>query len=210
MNNFLRISALLTLAALPAAAANFSINSTGGGPEGFADPNWLLNGGTAYVTIDSQYPFGPWLANSVASGWISPKPSYALSSYDDAPGFNTYSTTFDLTGLNPASASISFLVAADDALIDVLLNGVSQGIYYVGLDSFSGLFTINSDFIIGINTIEFVTENGGPPNSPSGLRIQFMESIADVPVASAPEPSSIALLGLGTILLFSRRFRSAK
>jgi len=209
MNNFLRITALIALAALPAAAATFTINNTGGGPEGFADPNWSLSGGTAYVTIDGQYPFGPWLANSVDSSWISPAPSYASSAFDNIPGAYTYSTTFDLTGLNPNSATLSFVVAADDALTDVILNGASQGISYVGLASFSGLFTINTDFIGGINTIEFVTANGGSLNSPTGLRVEFSDATADE-LSGLPEPSSIALLGFGTILLFSRRFRTAK
>jgi hypothetical protein len=209
MKNYLRITALLALAALPAAAATFTIYNTGQGPEGLADPNWTLSGGTAYVTIDGQFPFGPWLANSVDSNWISPHPSYASSSSNDVPGTYTYSTTFDLTGLNPGTASLSFVVAADDEVTDVLLNGVSQGVAHVGFSGFSGLFTLNSDFIGGINTIAFVTNNAGSVNTPTGLRVEFSDATADA-LSGVPEPSSIALLGFGAILLFSRRFRSAK
>ena len=131
-----------------------------------------------------------------------------MSNYD-APGVYTYSTTFDLTGLNPGTASLAFVVAADDALTDVRLNGVSQGITHNSLSAFSGLFTINSDFIAGINTIEFLTFNGGSHPTPGGLRVEFSEMSANV-VSDVPEPSSIALLGFGTILLFSRRFVKAK
>lgn len=210
MKNFLRITALLALASLPVSAASFTINNTGGGAAGFADPNWTLSGGTAYVTIDGQYPFGVWLANSVDSSWISPHTGYASAANNDAPGAYTYSTTFDLTGLNPNTASLSFIVVADDSLTDVLLNGVSQSISYNGgLGAFSTLFTINSDFIGGTNTIEFVTLNGGSVNSPTGLRVEFSNATADE-LSDVPEPSSIALLGFGTLLLFSRRFRNAK
>lgn len=52
MKNFLRITALLTMAALTAAAASFTIHNTGGATGGAVDPNWSLTGGTAYVTVD--------------------------------------------------------------------------------------------------------------------------------------------------------------
>ena len=206
MNTFLRITALLTLAALPAAAASFTINNTGGAADGSADPNWLVNGGTAYV-VANRPP--PWLANSVASGWISPGANYGPGIPRSTPGAYTYETTFDLTGLNPNSATLSFVVAADDQLTDVLLNGMSQGINYVGFNAFSGLFTINSDFIAGVNTIEFLTLNGLTVLNPTGLRVEFSNATANV-IADAPEPSSIALFGIGTLLLFARRFRKTK
>lgn len=105
MKNFLRITALLAMVTLPCAAATFTVNNTGGAAEGFADPNWTLTGGTPYVTIDGQFPFNVWLANTVTSSWISPHPSYASAGNYDAPGAYTYSTTFDLTGLNPGTAT---------------------------------------------------------------------------------------------------------
>lgn len=104
------------------------------------------------------------------------------------------------------------MVAADDFLTDVLLNGVSQEIDYIGLETFSDLFTINSGFIAGTNTISFVVDNGGVSDSPTGVRVEFSDATADEieEVSDVPEPSSVALLGFGTILLFSRRFRKAK
>ena len=149
------------------------------------------------------------MANSVDSSWISPHANYALPANNDAPGAYTYSTTFDLTGLNPNTASFSFVVAVDNSVTDVLLNGVSQTIAYTGLDAFSSLFTINSDFIGGINTLEFVTLNTDTVNTPTGLRVEFSAATADE-ISDVPEPGSIALLGFGTILLFSRRLRRAK
>ena len=201
MNKFLRITALLTLAALPAAAASFTMNNTGTGTEGVADPNWVLSGGTAFVTATRPTL---WLANDGTSKWISPQANYPAN--DDA-GEYIYSTTFDLTGLDHNTAEFSFRVAVDNVLTDVRLNGVLQTITSSGLDAWSGLFTINSDFIGGENTLEFLTSN--TVTSPTGLRVEFSAATADE-ISDVPEPGSIALLGFGTILLFSRRFRRAK
>lgn len=206
MKNFLRISALLALAALPVAAATIDIHSTGDGTEGLADPYWTLSGGTAYVTIDATLPVN-WLDNDAFSRWISPQTGYPTGGPRDAAGLYTYSTTFDLTGLDASTAFLAFNIASDNVVTDILLNGVSQGLTHVGLSAFEALFISSGDFVGGINTLEFVVANNNL--SPSGLRVEFTEATADE-LSAVPEPSSITLIGFGTLLLFSRRFRTRK
>ncbi len=200
-----RLALALVISAAPALAATFSINNTGGAATGVVDPNWTVGAGQVFVTDDGGFPFNVWLTNSVSSSWISPQPSYT-SFETDAPNTPfTYSTMFDLTGLNEATASITFLVAVDNALTDVLINGVSTGLNYGSFEAFSGPLTINSGFVAGVNTLSFVTFNAAnDATNPSGLRVEFTGSTAD---AVVPEPSSIALLGAGILLLSSRRLR---
>src|ERR1700722_2096194 len=109
-------------------ADSFVINNTGiGGTPTNPDPNWTVTtnptpGSTnAFVTDTSGYPFGPWLADTAAYGWDSPQPSYTDGETDSPSTNYYYSTTFDLTGLDPTSASLQFQFAVDDALVAVIL-----------------------------------------------------------------------------------------
>src|SRR5215475_13726639 len=49
-------------------------------------------------TLKPGFPVGPWLEEGPNSRWIAPK---ADQSGGNAPGNYTYTTTFDLTGLDP-------------------------------------------------------------------------------------------------------------
>src|ERR1039457_475257 len=53
-----------------------------------ADPNWTVNGSTAFVTNNAGFPFGPWQADSTTSRWISPQASY-VGGQTDTPGTYT-------------------------------------------------------------------------------------------------------------------------
>ena len=190
---------------MPALAANITIANTGQAAPTAADPSWLVNGSTAFVTDQSGFPFPIWLAPGGASDWISPQPSYT-SGQSDSPGVYDYSTTFDLTGLDPSTASLTFLVAVDDSLTDVLINGASTGLTHDSLSSFSSPLAINAGFIAGLNNIVFrVSNTAGPPLNPSGLRVEFTSATADE--VAVPEPTSIALFGMGIALLAVRRYR---
>jgi hypothetical protein len=160
------------------------------------------------VTDTSGYPFGPWIADTAIYGWDSPQPSYT-DGETDSPNTNYYyTTTFDLTGLDPTSASLQFQFAVDDALVAVILNGNTLGGFPAGvLDTLSVTQTINSDFVSGVNTITFETFNGpAASTNPTGLLVDFTSATAN----SAPEPSAFLLIGagLGGLGLIRRRMHS--
>lgn len=121
-----------------------------------------------------------------------------LPNYDANNGPYTYQTQFDLTGMLPSTAILNLEIAADDILKDVLLNGVSQGItdstlhYTVPISA-----TINSGFISGVNTLQFIVINnngnteynngGGTPN-PTSLWVQVYGTAQTVDGTTAIVP----------------------
>lgn len=184
-----------------------------------------------YVTNDGGYPFTGgtyvWMANDATSQWISPRVTYRdyLAGDPGSPGgAYTYRVSFDLTGLLPGTAYLSFRVAADNALLDVLINGSSVNTSFdtpVSFDFWKN-GEVTGGFIAGINTLDFVVDNwdawydhdqdSSTPDirvyTPSGLRVEFLESTA----SEIPEPATMGLMGFGLLALgvaFRRRKRLA-
>lgn len=132
------------------------------------DPHYI-NAATGEKTIVMQN-HSAWLGNGVASQWTG----LSGRGTDNFPaGQYIFRTTFDLTGYDPATAAITMLIAVDDVLDGVRLNGVDTGISCTGFSSFSGPFHIVDGFTVGINTLEFVFTNGGSSPNPSGLRVEL-------------------------------------
>src|ERR1017187_8163668 len=159
-----------------------------------ADPNWTVNGSTAFVTNNAGFPFGPWQADSTTSRWISPQASY-VGGQTDTPGTYTYATTFNLAGYVASTASISFSWAVDNSISDVLVNGVSMGHTFPVPTSFTfqPSVTIPNTFLAGVNTLQFVTINAaGASGNPAGLRIEFT---SDATLTTVPEPGTLTLIG---------------
>jgi len=173
---------------------------------GDLDPHWTIT--TSPDAPDASFSApGPaitqlnhpaWLANGPDSNWISVT---ATGTDNLAPGDYVYETTFDLTGLNPATAAISGQYAADNTVADVLLNGVSTGSSGSNFLTFNP-FTISSGFIAGVNTLEFVVTNQGASASPFGFRAE-LSGTANV----IPEPASSVLTALGLLGLTGLRRR---
>ncbi|MCZ8192348.1 MAG: PEP-CTERM sorting domain-containing protein [Microcystis sp. LE19-338.1B] len=158
--------------------------------------------GPGIVISQSNIP-GAWLSNSSTSRWI-------WQQFDGQPAnvTRTFRTTFDLTGLNPSTASIVGTWAADNFLDQILINGVSIGTIPndpggVNYNSFSP-FNINSGFQAGINTLDFVVRDVGVI---SGFRVGEISGTAQPisPSPSVPEPSTILGLGLLGLGAFCQR-----
>src|SRR5207302_1997610 len=143
---------------------------------GVPDPHYLLT-----VSAQSTPPPPPiaatviqnhpvWLANDALSSWIGPVNPGAANV---APGEYRYRTSFNLSGFDPATAQITLSVAADNRLNDVLINGASSGISFVGFSGFSQDFVITNGFVNGTNTLEFVAFNDATTPNPAGFRARL-------------------------------------
>jgi hypothetical protein len=159
--------------------------------------------------LTSGFPISPWLgvdSNSI-SAWIGPNNSSQL---DGPGGTYDYQTTFDLTGLDPSTATITGQWAADNLGVGILINNVSTGITSSCFDCFNFTgFSISGGFVAGVNTLDFIVQNGtgigDPAAGPTGLRVELAGT-----AAAAPEPASFVLIGAGLLVLsrLRRRVRS--
>lgn len=195
------VAVLLATGAAPASAQlqlfNTGTDESGALPDGSVDPNWTWTGpggtaGNAFVLSAGSRADFAWMANSATSKWI-----YSEDSSNPDAGFFDFSTTFDLTGYDPGSASIRGQWTVDNTAHTIFVNGTS-----VGFGGFSGEWTIwheflldasNSPFVAGINTVTFRTQGDGTTDA---LRVEFIDYRA-TPVSTVPEPLSLALLATG-------------
>ncbi len=143
---------------------------------GSSDPHYLLTQSAqgappppaVAATVIQNHP--AWLANDVLSTWLGPLNPGTTSV---AAGDYNYRTTFSLDGFDFSSTTLTANFGADNRLTDVLLNGVSQAISYVGFATLSGTFTITNGFVAGTNTLDFLTVNDGDSANPAGFRARL-------------------------------------
>ena len=199
--------------------------------EGFHDGNWTItsnpssgssvpfvtNGDFPLLPVLNSFPFSgsnPWVADSLASAWISPRATESGAS--DAAGNYTYQESFYL---DPAFYTTALIVGqwAADNTGDIYINGVKvttgqSGTIPLGTTGAFNHFTsftlndANADFVGGVNTIQFVVNNNknGSPNV-TGLDVDFESTFV------VPEPGTFALMGLGlsTLSYFAIKRRKA-
>lgn len=111
-----------------------------------------------------------WLANDVNSQWVGTVDNGVTGIPE---GNYTFRKTFDLAGWDETTAIVNMQLAVDNSVTDVLLNGVSLGITAAGFSALSGLVEINSGFVAGENTLDFVVNNAGPGDNPGGLNARL-------------------------------------
>jgi subtilisin family serine protease/subtilisin-like proprotein convertase family protein len=156
------------------------------------DPNYPkptnFIGSILYVANTNALSFLTWRLTNAAlsdafSQWI------ALNPTNDPPhpaGFYTNRTTF-FVHENAAETRINGRVAADDGVVDILLNGNSvlfgmppmpfgSSANRGSTNAFSDPFTIANGITLGLNTLQFVVTNKG---GQLGLRAQLSLAIDD-------------------------------
>lgn len=143
-------------------------------PDGtVGDPHYTLFAVPSGTTTDIQVltpphgePCNSWDCTGSLSAWIGPNTD--IQATGENPGTYTYRTTFDLSGFDPTTASLAGRWMADNGILNILLNDVPT-VYSGGAFNFWSLFTINSGFGAGVNTLDFIVVNGG---GPTGLRVE--------------------------------------
>ena len=172
---------------------------------GSTDTHYLINEtGNQAIVIRDAIP-GSWLPNDATSRWI----------WHDINGnpinvTRTFELSFDLTGFDHTTASLSGRWSTDNTGLDILINGSSTeqtcGGFTVWCD-----FSVSSDFISGVDTLSFVVNDFG---GISGFRAEFLDSSVRPDDGGGtpgviPLPASLPLLaaGLGVFGLIARRKR---
>jgi hypothetical protein len=173
---------------------------------GAIDTHYTVTPGGPTYSVNYPEGYGPgyWVPPDSISGWITPLLGAGNTASGAAGPSYLYQTTFNLTGINLATAFINGKATADNGITGILINGHSIGFANGSYSSFAP-FTINSGFTSGINTLTFDVVNGG---GPTGLRADFSGSSF---TAAVPEPETYAMMmvGLGLMGFTVRRRRSA-
>jgi hypothetical protein len=175
------------------------------GGNGVTDPHYSVLsstiGGVATGVQAVTYYNGAYFPNDANSRWISHS-----SNGNPGSGTTTFRLSFDLTGLNPATAQITGRWGVDNLGV-IFLNGVNTGVSLPVFTTanFTSLasFAINTGFVSGINTLDFAIQDLGQPLA---FRVDDLAGTADPRVPGpVPAPAALALFGLGLAGIALRR-----
>lgn len=150
-------------------------------------------GPNSLVVNSAPVPLG-WIGSSLTSKWIAPRADQSVAG-GNALGSYIYRTTFDLTGLNPATAALTGNWATDNIGV-VFLNGVYAGVTNLAGPSVYTAFNVTSGFTGGVNTLDFLVVNNGTSANPTGLRVEVSGSALLIPEPSTAVLASLALVGM--------------
>ncbi|HXG47523.1 MAG TPA: immunoglobulin domain-containing protein [Methylomirabilota bacterium] len=162
-------------------------------PDGAVDPHYTLvvnaDGPSTEALVQNSAAFpivsGPWLANTARSKWIGPRfDTSGAAGLAQGNGTYVYRTSFDLTGLDRSTVTITGGWAVDNLGVAIRVNGVPTGL--VNNNGFSGAtaFTLNSanaSFVDGVNTLEFEVQNVDAVAGYTGLRVVNLRGLAALP-----------------------------
>ena len=168
---------------------------------GATDPHYTVlenSGAQAIVTDNGAY------VHTTTAGYI-------WQTAGGTPGntTRTFRTTFDLTGFDVATAFISGSWSTDNVGLNIFINGTPTSWTSGGFTSYTP-FSISSGFMSGINTLDFLVQDLGPPGALSVDNLSG-RAFAAVP-STVPEPATLALLATGLVGVFgaARRKRGAQ
>jgi hypothetical protein len=149
------------------------------------------------ATSKGGFPVGPWLDDNKDSAWITPaNDTNGDGDVDGAPSY-IYRTTFDLTGKPLGGLTINGNWSTDNQGLDILLNGNSLGFMNTAQFTSWTPFTLDTGFVNGINTLDFVLNNGANeanPFGPTGLRVEFEGNVGPELPPEPPHPQAIRTL----------------
>ena len=198
--NFSVATGLLAIPLATGTTANLPVFNTGVAangsllPGGSIDPHYTLiasaeptlPGPNAIVTTNIADGF--WIAQGPSSKWIAPSANQSFPGANpcNAAGSYTYRTLIDLTGFDPATAIIQGQWAVDNQGTAIRLNGVSIDLAQPSYNPFVA-FNISSNFVAGVNTLDFVTSDQGCPN---GLRVEFLSATASIATGGLTVPGA--------------------
>jgi hypothetical protein len=146
-----------------------------------------------------------YFADTGTAAWVSPQ----AGGNAGVAGIYTYDLVIDLSGLDPATASIVGTFGTDNSGAVSLNAGAPVAITGVGDFGAPTPFTINSGFVAGLNTIHLQVNNEGDPTA---FFVSFTSATAtavatSVPAMSWPALAVLALMlaGLGSLLASGAR-----
>ncbi len=167
-------------------------------PVNSPERHFAMSGLGTNATVITPAP--PWSAAPAGSAWIGPR-----SGLENAPSgcCYVYTLTFDLSGLDSATAVITGQLASDDET-QILING--RDVPFDNRDiTFQALrpFTVAGGFRAGMNTLEFRVFNCADPAcsfNPSGILIS---GLAGTAALGPPNLYVATISGGGAVLGYS-------
>jgi hypothetical protein len=149
-------------------------------------PNSTIQTTAVYVLKDPISPSYP--VNNSISKWLGPKSS---GQYTSITGTYIYRYQIDLSAYDPTTVRLSGRYSADDVGSDILVNGVSTGQKSPTQYTFAN-FSLSSNFVQGINNVDFVCQNTPSYPSVTAFRVEWTGGVACPPavVVTPPNPTA--------------------
>ena len=159
---------------------------------------------TLVRTSATGFPIPPYLPDDSLSAWIGPNSGNELNG---PGGLYDYQTTFSLADFNASTASIFGQWSSDNAGIAILLNGVdivTLGNPYGPPFSYEHWvsFAITGGFLGGLNTLDFIVQNGNGEDDtfgPTALRVEMTGTATATPLPAALPLFATGLGALGLL-----------